>query len=156
MDRRTIHLTIGAPGSGKTTFANELIRSRPDVATVHIDGIRSALFGSKRAFWDNPTDERRQLVRSVYSQLFRDLLKYTGMDIVLPNTNTDIRFYSEALAWADEFRCDLKIKLFDQVSLAELLRRNELRCDEDRLQPHVVEEYYERMIAPDRWWRNFE
>lgn len=154
--KRTIYFTIGAPGSGKTTFANELIRSREDVATVHLDGIRSALFGSKRAFWDNPTDERRQIVRSVYSQLLRDLLKYTSMDIVLPNTNTDIRFYSEAVDRAEEFKCDMKIKIFNQITLPELLKRNAERCEEDRLKEHVVGEYFERMTDPNRYWRSFE
>lgn len=153
--KRTIHFTIGAPGSGKSTFANELIRARDDVATVHLDGIRCALFGSKRAFWDNPTPERREYVRLTYQRAFEALMedRAGSWDIVLPNTNTDVWFYEHALDMSKAYGYQLQIKLFD-VPINVLLRRNAARPFEDQLKVPTVVEYWERLQREDRYWKD--
>lgn len=150
---RTIHFTIGAPGSGKTSYANRLIRERSDVGTVHLDGIRCAAFGPKRAFWDNPTPERREFCRNMYAKLFNDLMKWTEWDVVLPNTNTDPWFYEHARHMASQYKSDLNIILFD-VPLDELLRRNARRDFEDQLKVPTVIEYWERLQREDRYWKD--
>lgn len=150
---RTIHFTIGPPGCGKTTFANNMVRERSDIATVQLDGIRAALFGSKRAFWDNPSDDRRLVVRKAYGILFKNLLKNTKLDIILPNTNLNVHFYDHAVALAAEFDCRIEVHVFDAVTLGELLERNAIRPMEDRLEPHIVEEYWQAFADPEAYWR---
>lgn len=151
---RTIYFLLGPPGCGKTTWANDQIRAREDVATVHLDGIRAAAFGSKRAFWDNPNAERRATVRNLYQTIFNQLLSFTEHHIILPNVNVDPWFWENAKALAETYNCVVEPVFLGTVSLEELLKRNQVRPAEDQLKPHIVEEYYNNFHAPDAWWRS--
>lgn len=157
--KRTIHFMIGPPGCGKTTLSIGLVRGNPNSATVHLDGFRAAIAGSKRAFWDNPTPERKGLVDWLYDRTLVRLLWDTDFDIILPNTNLDQlrhdRLYSRINEMTRARREQIHIQhhIFDAVPLKDLLEINMRRGPDDQLEPSVVVDYYNRMHAPDAYWR---
>lgn len=151
---RTIWFTIGPPGCGKSTFANNLVSQRADVATVHRDGIRAALFGSKRAFWDNPTEERRQLVRQFFTMTLERLLKRTELNIILPNTNLDLSDWHYTWDKAAEFKCSVHTVIFSELTFDDVCQRNVKRHSDDQLSMGHLTRYFDKYNAPDAYWRN--
>lgn len=150
---RRLHFTIGPPGCGKTTLAHDFLR-QPKRAVVSLDGLRAGLFNGKRAFWDNPTEERRQVVRWAYDQSCRLIRDNTDWDIMLPNTNVGEEFWQHA---RDTFPgWEFVICIFDDVSLETLLERGARRPPEDLIPPEVIKEYWDRFNAPDAYWRKFK
>lgn len=154
---RKMVVTCGAPGCGKTTYALMWLREgHGHRAVVSLDGLRHALFGSKRAFWDSgPTDEMSDMVRNAYAKVVWDLASHTDWDIMLPNTNLDGWFWLHAEHVAGTFGMDLETRVFMEVGLEELLARNALRPHEDRLEEHVVRDYYERFCHEGAIWRRY-
>nr|QIG67108.1 polynucleotide 5'-kinase and 3'-phosphatase protein [Rhizobium phage RHph_TM26] len=150
---RRVHFTIGPPGCGKTTLAHDFLQQSKR-AVVSLDGLRAGLFNGKRAFWDNPTEERRQLVRWAYDQSCNLIRNNTDWDVMLPNTNVGHEFWLHARY---AFRgWEFIVHIFDDVSLEELLRRGALRPLEDRISPEVITEYWDRFNAPDAYWRSLK
>ncbi|QIG74924.1 polynucleotide 5'-kinase and 3'-phosphatase protein [Rhizobium phage RHph_I72] len=150
---RRLHFTIGPPGCGKTTLAQTFLQ-QPKRAVVSLDGLRHALFNGKRAFWDNPTEERRWLVRKAYDAMCYDLRERTDWDIMLPNTNLDPWFWDHAQMCF--YQWDIVVHIFDDVPLKTLLERGAQRPVEDKISPEVITEYYERFIAHDAYWRSLK
>lgn len=62
MDFTGLTITIGCPGSGKSTWADENLP--PTTLRLERDRFREALFGNRRAYHDSPIDhiERSHVV----------------------------------------------------------------------------------------------
>lgn len=151
---RKVWFTIGAPGCGKTTLATTLVTLSLDVATVHLDGIRAALFGSKRAFWDSYDEMRARAVRERYSDQLEWLITKTLFDIVIPNTNLDVSYYNEAKELCDIYGLDFIPIVYDNVTFHELVERNALRAREDQLDIITLQRYWQEFNHADAYWRN--
>lgn len=153
---KTIWVTIGPPGCGKTTWATKFCREYPNAVCVNLDGIRHAVYGSKRTFWDNPAPIRREVVDAVYQNMLRGFCIHQFRNIIVPNTNLRKVYWDEITEFAKEYGYKVRALVFDHVSWPALLDRNDVRPLEDRLEPKVVMQYYEEFMAPDAYWRSIE
>lgn len=91
----TIIITRGYPGSGKTTWALEWIKSQPDAkrARVNRDVLRAEMFGAEGVLAYEQEQEITKLQREQVVRLVK-----SGYDVVVDDTNLKAKY---ARAWAD-------------------------------------------------------
>lgn len=159
MKNRAI-LTIGCPGSGKTTFASGLQHT----VLLSLDDFRTALFGSKKKYWQQvaPADEpedfnhpMRKLVRTVYTNALHCTCEQ-HFDVVLPNTHLFPDNFKEHVEILQSYDYEIKYHLFN-VPIEVLLMRNSARFAEkpdDWCSPKYVQRCHKALNAPDAWWRS--
>jgi len=118
-------MTVGAPGSGKSTYARKLDPTK--WMTVCLDDIRGSLFGSKKVYFRHIDREpwMRAAVHRVNRAMINTVLKLEK-NLILPNTHTDRRTFEDVLVMLDSAHADLKIVVFD-VSWETLVARENAR-----------------------------
>ena len=126
----------GLPGSGKTTYAMELVNK--GWVRVNKDDMRAMLNNSK---FSNDNESYILALRDeiIISSLVR------GKNVVVDDTNLDTRHLIAFEAIAGEFLADFEIKFFD-VDVKECIRRNKLR--EKPVPEKVIYQMYERYLKP--------
>lgn len=138
----------GYPGSGKSTFTNELIHRDSSTVIVSLDDIRVAMAGSKLR-WHNMCDKgnRRQLeniiVRLAHDarSRFLDL----GFTVISDATHLNQRSIVEELDQAERHDADASVVCIgENLSLADLKDRNLNREVDDRLPVEVLESMWSR------------
>lgn len=127
------YLTVGVPGSGKTSYAKKLQKSHK-VFVIEGDVIRSELFGDASVYgrWDEVWSKVDELVEN-----------NVGRDLVLDGTfeTTDLRAEAISLLRSYGYE-DIEAIVFNP-SLATCLSRNWTRT---RVVPdYIVKEKYDRM-----------
>jgi predicted kinase len=127
------YLTVGVPGSGKTSYAKKLQKSHK-VFVIEGDVIRSELFGDASVYgrWNEVWSKVDELVEN-----------NVGRDLVLDGTfeTTDLRAEAISLLRSYGYE-DIEAIVFNP-SLATCLSRNWTRT---RVVPdYIVKEKYERM-----------
>lgn len=122
---------IGAPGSGKSTYAAE----HPECVETNRDNIRLRLFGR--------VDDHGDEVRVTLAQRDEILNAFTqGRDIIVSDTNLHPKFRGELLEFLQAVGYVTVVRVFD-VSLDELCRRNELR--DKPVPPYVIDRMYRQL-----------
>ncbi|WP_262916270.1 MULTISPECIES: phosphatase domain-containing protein [Flavobacterium] len=111
-------LLIGCPASGKSTFAEWLVKSEPKTFRVSRDEIRFSQFQEK-------TDDtvEKMITKMVHEQV-KTLLS-NGWNVVLDNCHTKKDYIKTAIKEYSDL-ANIEFKLFD-VPLDELLDRNAKR-----------------------------
>lgn len=150
-------LTIGAPGCGKTSFAKRFVKeTNKDCTTAVIvskDDIRNMLSGStnKQAYWKDiyanvgymETAVRNMLLMCA-SQAFK-----AGIDhVIIPDchpTTKSISYTLDLLASKKIVPTELRVVIFLENTLPELLKINESRPEEDRLSDALITDLYNTM-----------
>ena len=134
---KKVTLTIGAPGSGKSTWAIEEARKK-GVVRICRDDIR-AMMGD---YW---VPEREGLVLRVMRTMLLDVLRdpYT-YQVIIDETNLNPTVRLSWLAWILDIdpEVDVEYKVFG-ADLSELLNRNETRTDH-HLPEEVLRNFYEK------------
>jgi predicted ATPase len=145
-------ITVGCPGSGKTTHAREL--QRLGYINVCFDDLRIMFAGSRKDWWHNFWEDRdagsRLFLRNAYSSV-RDHAVAQWPNVVLSGTNitADAGIYADMLKRTGR---ELQVKVF-QLPLEELYERDRNRHPEERVPHEVIDKFYRLMNAPDAWWR---
>ncbi|HOX40015.1 MAG TPA: AAA family ATPase [Candidatus Brocadiia bacterium] len=131
----TLHLLIGLPGSGKSTWAS---RNAGDAEVVCTDDIRESLTG-------DPADQTRNVI------VFRKAMRHIraalkeGRDIILDATNCNDKAREMPVRIARHLKALIAARFFD-VSLSLALERNAARS---RLVPEdVILRFCRRLEAP--------
>ncbi|RNJ49426.1 ATP-binding protein [Methylocystis hirsuta] len=144
-------MTVGAPGSGKTTYARGL--DPTEWITVCLDDIRAALFGDKKVYFKhleaNPW--MRQMVHRVNRGMLRTALR-AGKNVILPNTHTNHASFQDVLQILDKHEIDPKIVVFD-VPWDVLVAREERRSAADTVGLPFLRDSYTQQWATNAWWR---
>lgn len=130
-------VTIGAPGSGKTTWANERCRKLlGKTIMVSLDDLRVTLFGNitKREFFDRVTNpEVLPIMKRLLEEMVTVLSKSIFVEeIIVCNTNTNIDTVKDWYKLSRKLGMSFHYKTF-QLSDSELLKRNKTRPKEDRV-----------------------
>ena len=123
-----ITLLVGPPGSGKSTKANELVKTSLS-AKVSRDDIRHSL----KQVWYT-TQDLEDTVSAIQDATVKALIK-KGVDIVIDNTHCRIAHIKEFIL---KYGKETNIALYfvgSELSLADLLKRNETR---DKAVPEEV------------------
>lgn len=114
----TLILLIGSPASGKTTYAEWIVRTEPKTMRISRDEIRFAQFQDKM---DPPTEG---MITKIINQQTKTLLS-NGWNVILDNCNTKWDYIKDPINDFKEM-ANIEFKLFD-LPLEELFEGNEKR-----------------------------
>ena len=126
----------GLPGSGKTTYAKELVNK--GWVRVNKDDLRAMLNNSKFS------KDNESYILALRDEIIISSL-VQGKNVVVDDTNLDPKHLIAFESIAGEFLSDFEIRFFD-VDVKECIRRNALR--EKPVPEKVIYTMYERYIKP--------
>ncbi|MGL5858306.1 MAG: AAA family ATPase [Angustibacter sp.] len=139
----TLTITVGIPGSGKSTWAREQATSNPDVVVTSRDDIRTDLYGPR--YHDTPPVPAMEVqVNAVQHARVVQALQ-AGRDVIVDNTNLDLGILQDWADLADSCGADLVRRDFD-VLLEIALARNAAR--ERVVPPDVIAAMHTAATAP--------
>jgi predicted kinase len=154
MGQPKVIMTVGAPGSGKSTYAKSLDPTQ--WITVCLDDIRAALFGDKKIYFKH-LDENpwmREMVHRVNRGMIGVALK-SGKNVILPNTHTYPSSFRDVIQILERSNIEPQIVVFD-VPWDVLVARERARSDLERVGEEFLRMSYEQQWAPDAWWRSMK
>ena len=134
-------MLIGAPGSGKSTMREQLIKQSPDVVVISMDDKRKELTG-------DANDQSRN--QEVFNWQQRELTKAmkTKKNVILDATNTSRKL--RRMLWDIGRRYGAAVGAFYwDIPLETLLARNAAR--EKRVPDHVVKRFFNTMESVMPW-----
>lgn len=118
-------ITIGVPGSGKSTWAKEEATRLGNTLLVSRDDIRATLFGGLENY--RFSREKEDLVTRLETDTVKLALS-SGKNVIVHDTNLHAKDSELWKEIAKEFKADFSKQIF-KVSVAELLKRNHTRGD---------------------------
>lgn len=148
MNQPELYITVGLPGSGKTTFAK--FWAEGDLATrarCNRDDIRNMISGRRLG---TPTQEA--MVTKIQDASIRALLN-DGISVIADDTNLRWQSIGHFLALARKCRARFKIVNYLGVGLEECISRDAQRSGLVMLGDAVIRGMHERMIkdAATNW-----
>jgi len=112
-----VKILIGPPCSGKSTYAKEFCEKNLTYRIISRDSVREMLYGSyKMVYKDEP------LISEICQNLV-SLLLNEGHDIILDNTNCNLKYFKKELEYLSDYQCVIKHELF-LISEEEFKIRN--------------------------------
>ncbi|ASD52169.1 polynucleotide kinase [Pseudomonas phage PspYZU05] len=133
-------LTIGAPGSGKSTWASEN-RASLNAVVLSRDDIRCALFQCKRHEYKY-TKEREKTVSALQFSMAEAAIK-ANQNVIIADTNLNPATVKLWEAFAKEHGIFIEFKRFD-VTWSTLLERN-IHRGENAVPLSVLRSFYKMM-----------
>lgn len=115
----TLYLTVGLPGSGKSTWALDRIKDDDHTVRVNRDLLR-LMMGAQ---WDLSVESRATFMADA---LLRACLAM-GYDVVLDEMNLGERRRSEVIAVAEALGAEIENVMFTDVPLRTCIERDALR-----------------------------
>lgn len=142
-------ITVGAPGSGKSTWAEANLSER--FLRLERDRFREAIFGNRRAYWDHP------LPRESKSMLITDSMMAAMRawpDICWAVTDTGLLYRSVEpfITFARTRGVQVEIVVFKR-NLNYLNKINRTRPEEHRVDPALLKSAFEMLRDPAAWWK---
>lgn len=138
-------LTKGLPGSGKTTWAKELLAKEPGKwKRINKDSLRAMLDNSA---WGK---ENEQFVLSTRDQLILNALTQ-GYNVVIDDTNLHAKHFNhikELLSETPFNDVEIEIKDFTDVPLEVCLERDYKRDGKERVGKKVIMRMYNQFLKP--------
>ena len=135
-------VTIGLPGSGKTTRAVDWVAESPAIrARVNRDQLRIMLHGGRLG-----TYEQECMVTDMQRAGVRALLR-SGIDVVADDTNLSEGAVERWRALAVEEGAGLLIWDFMRIPIEECIRRDALREGVARVGEVVIRDMHSRYMA---------
>lgn len=115
-------ILVGAPGSGKSTFARYFIRTEDNWVRVNRDDFRLMQFGDTLM---SPFYEER-ITKMVEASVITLLKHHTN--VIIDATNCSLRTLEDMIQAYTEY-ADISFKVFD-LSVEELVKRCDKRCEQ--------------------------
>jgi predicted kinase len=136
----TVFIFKGAPASGKSSAARELMRKEPGKwRRINNDALREAMdFGVYSA-------ENEKTLRRTREFLLKDFLK-SGFNVVVDNVNAGKRHFEDICKWVASLNIDVQVveKIF-YCPLEELLRRDGERTGNAKVGEKIVERWFKEL-----------
>ena len=129
----TLYMTVGLPGSGKSTWAHQ-----QNMAVVGSDNVRSELHGSEE-IQDNPA----KVFQIVYHRV-KEQLKHG--DVIMDATNLNAR---KRTGFLSQFSGVKKVAVLFATSYERVLEQNRKR--ERQVPEHVIQRMRESFQPPMKW-----
>lgn len=111
---KTIYITVGVPGSGKTTWAKEFLKSNPSFFRISRDEIRKSFCVMENEEYHR--SKQYETIRDIVLQTEKqqlELLFSKGYDIVIDNTNSSLRDLFYIFGNAASYDYDINFVLFN-------------------------------------------
>jgi predicted kinase len=131
-------ITRGLPASGKTTFARKL---QPGVVRVNRDDLRRMLHG-QRLFTQWAEGQVTNAQRAAVEALLR-----ARASVIVDDTNLRAKVVREWAEMAARFGASFEVHDFTDVPLAECLRRDAERPEDDQVGEDPIRRMHERYLA---------
>lgn len=133
-------LTVGAPASGKSTWAKaEIAKDPSNWARINNDDLRAMLNGS---VW---SQDYEKMITDARNYLIRDALK-RGKNVVIDNVNANRRHFDDVCKIVKSVNVEAQV--FEKpfyVELDELLARDAKREGKARVGEEVVKKWYKEL-----------
>lgn len=142
IDNPTLFILIGVPGSGKSTYAEELYeKSEHGIALVSSDQIRKSLYGNENC-QDNPKKVFAIAHQAIIDQLIR------GYDVIFDATNI---YAKDRMGLIRRVCFEVKkevrfVAIYFDTSIETCITRQELR--ERKVPTKVIEKMGRQMKKP--------
>src|SRR5579864_9518084 len=133
-----VEMLVGIPGSGKSTYAKQVIAKDPaNWARVNNDDLRAMLNGS---VW---SADYEKMITDARNYLIRDALK-RGKNVIIDNLNLNRRHFDDVCKIAKSVNADIQIfeKVFF-VELEEAIERDSKREGKAKVGEEVIR----------KWWK---
>lgn len=114
-------ITVGLPGSGKTTWAMEYIKQNPKTINVNRDDIRFMLYG---VYYGDPIDENQ--VTKVQHSIINGAFK-KNEDVIVSDTNLNRSTVRSLIGVAEKWAAGVEFKYFTDVTTAKCILRDSVR-----------------------------
>src|ERR1041385_3586451 len=140
----SLTLTIGLPGSGKTTVAKELRRYNPNTVLVSRDALREEFFGE---FTDYNQDQE-SLITSI-SQKTVDKALEMGRDVIVHDMHLRKKYRKDWAGYAVKHGADFKYIDLSHVPLEYCIQRVQSRYDLGGrwVDPDVITGFHKRYLS---------
>ena len=132
-------MLVGIPGSGKSTYAKQVIAKDPsNWVRINNDDLRAMMNGS---VW---SADYEKIITDARNYLIRDAMK-RGKNIIIDNLNLNRRHFEDVCKIAKSVNADVQVyeKAF-YIELEEALERNAQRTGAARVPDDVVK----------KWWKD--
>lgn len=132
-------MLVGIPGSGKSTYAKQVIAKDPsNWVRINNDDLRAMMNGS---VWSS---DYEKIITDARNYLIRDAMK-RGKNIIIDNLNLNRRHFDDVCKIAKSVNVDVQVfeKAF-YIELEEALERNSKREGAARVPDDVVR----------KWWKD--
>lgn len=110
-------ITVGLPASGKTTYADRLVRDSGNTTNVNRDDIRFSQYG---VYWGEPIDEN--VVTDIATGMINHAFK-KGRDVIVSDTNLNRKSVKRLVDIASRWGAEVEFQYFD-VDIDELVERD--------------------------------
>lgn len=137
MTMQKVEMCVGAPASGKSTYAKQIVSKDPsNWVRVNNDDLRAMMNGS---VW---SQEYEKMITDARNYLIRDALK-RGKNVVIDNVNINRRHFDDVCKIAKSVNIDVQIyeKPF-YCELDELLARDAKREGKTQVGEQVVRKWF--------------
>lgn len=142
-------ITVGAPGSGKSTWADKVLPKR--YLRLERDRFREALFGERRNYWDHPfPKESKSLV--VTDAMMAAMRAWPVHDWAVTDTGLLYGAVSPFINFALTRGVKVEVFLFER-STKYLEQVNRERPVEHRVPEDMLASMIENMRDPGAWWK---
>lgn len=140
----SLTLTIGLPGSGKTTWAKKIRQEHPHTVLVSRDGIRQELFGE----FTNYSPAQESLVTSVQEKTVDKALEQ-GRHVIIHDMNLKKSYRKRWASYAVKHGAEFKYIDLTHVPVEHCLMRNMTRGDLGgrRVPDQVIIDNYKRYLS---------
>lgn len=140
---QTLTVCVGLPASGKTTWTETQIRSKPYAPKrVSRDHIRRMLFGP---LYQRPKAKAEELVTVVQNNIVETLLEQ-GRSVIIDDTNLRPDVQAKWRDMANRYGVDLHVEDFTNVPLDVCMQRDEAR--HDSVGRAVIQRMYDNYLRP--------
>lgn len=142
----TLWITRGISGSGKTTYARNMVDSNPvgEVIRLNRDDIRAMALPST---YREPVYWAEELVTKIQHSQITEFLRQ-GIDVVVDDTNLKSKVVKEFIRLAVKAKADWECVDFFDVPLEECIRRNATR--ENPIPEEVIRKQWTKFFSGGR------
>jgi predicted kinase len=150
-------ITVGLPGSGKSTWAREYVEHNPNTVIVNNDSIRAEYMEREKIDKWTPTVEN-------YVRCQRELMIQTahfkGHDVIVDNTHMNPKTRKQIVDFCESIGYETELVDFQHVSVEECVQRDAQREGKAQVGEKVIRDMYRKFSprpaegALPRWDQN--
>lgn len=112
MNNKTILFLIGISGSGKSTWATNLVKTQNYIRTNR-DDIRKTIVGNLEGYYKSKRIKILEEIVTSISTNIENIVFLNNMPLVVDNTNLKIEYLNSLITRAKNNGYEVKFKLFD-------------------------------------------